>query len=73
MSEAVAVFFLFFQNFDKKYDTAWRSDQEDHCVSECVCVTLGKNEVCSAGSICVMKEMLRTYVILLYDVGMCSV
>jgi len=72
MSEVVAGFY-FSETLVKKYDTTWRSDQEDHCVSECVCVTLGKNEVCSAGSICVMKEMLRTSVILLYDVGMCSV
>jgi hypothetical protein len=66
-------FFVFSETSVTKDDTAWHSDQEDHCVSECVCVTLGKNGVCSAGSICIMNEMLRTSVILLYDVGLCSV
>ena len=72
MSEAVAVI-IFSETSVTKYDNAWRSDQEDHSVGLCVCVTLEINEVCSAGSIWVMKEMLRTSVILLYDVGLCSV
>jgi len=50
MSEAVAVI-IFSETSVTKYDNAWRSDQEDHSVGLCVCVTLEINEVCSAGSI----------------------
>ena len=71
-SEAVAVFFPHKTSLTK-YDTAWLSDQKDQCRWVGLCDTRKKNEVCNAGSMCVMKEMLRTSVILLYDVGLCCV
>jgi hypothetical protein len=40
MSEAAAVFVFFPEISETKYDTAWRSDQEDHSVGGRVCVTL---------------------------------